>query len=83
MVTYYVYMDIAQDLGGAVARHLEVRRMTVQDLHRITDIPYTTLRRKVRGLDEFRFSELLLIAEALGIRPSALVPAAFREKVPA
>lgn len=80
---YYEHMDIAELLGGSVARQLEAKRLTVQDLHRMTDIPYTTLRRKVRGLDEFRFSELVLVAEALGIKPSDLVPTVFKEQVSA
>lgn len=80
---YHIHMDIAKDLGGAVSRNLEQRRLTVQDLHKMTDIPYTTLRRKVRGLDEFKFSELLLISEALGVHPSDLVPSFFKERVSA
>lgn len=43
-----------------------------------TGIPYPTLNRKVAGKSEFSFTELLLIAEALGVSPSAFTPPQFR-----
>lgn len=43
-----------------------------------TGIPYPTLNRKVAGKTEFSFTELLLIAEALAVSPSAFTPPPFR-----
>ncbi|WP_119698641.1 helix-turn-helix domain-containing protein [Microbacterium halotolerans] len=39
-----------------------------------TGIPYATLNRKLAGRSEFTFSELFLISEVLGVRPSRFVP---------
>lgn len=43
-----------------------------------TGIPYPTLNRKVAGKTEFSFTELLLIAEALGVSPATFTPPQFR-----
>lgn len=45
-----------------------------------TGIPYPTLNRKVAGKTEFSFTELLLVAEALGISPSAFTPPQFQRQ---
>lgn len=78
---YHVHMDIAQMIGGAVSRTLEQRGMTVKDLSLATDIPYSTLRRRVLGIDEFGFSELARVGDALGVRPSSFIPPQFQEQV--
>ncbi|WP_424937556.1 MULTISPECIES: helix-turn-helix domain-containing protein [Bacteria] len=46
-----------------------------------TGIPYPTLNRKVAGKTEFSFTELLLIAEALGVSPSQFTPPPFQRNV--
>ena len=46
-----------------------------------TGIPYPTLNRKTAGKSEFSFSELLLIAEALGVSPTRFTPPPFQRKV--
>lgn len=46
-------------------------------------IPSTTFGRKINGHVEFTFSELLRIAEAVGVAPSTLAPSAFRQAVAA
>lgn len=43
-----------------------------------TGIPYPTLNRKLKGQREFKFSELLQIAEALAVPPSLFTPDIFR-----
>lgn len=40
-------------------------------------IPQTTFGRKINGHVEFTFSELLRIANALGVSPSTFTPTAF------
>lgn len=42
-----------------------------------TGIPYPTLNRKIAGKSEFHFSELFLVAEALGVSPASFTPDAF------
>lgn len=43
-----------------------------------TGIPYPTLNRKLAAKTEFRFSELLALAEALGVSPARFTPPIFR-----
>jgi lambda repressor-like predicted transcriptional regulator len=45
-----------------------------------TGIPYPTLNRKVAGKTEFSFSELFLIADALGVSPSMFTPPQFQRQ---
>ena len=47
-----------------------------------TGIAYPTLNRKVAGKSEFSFTELLLIADALGVAPSAFTPPPFQRARP-
>lgn len=42
-----------------------------------TGIPYSTLNRKMAGRAEFRFSELLTIAEVLNLAPQTFLPSGF------
>ena len=42
-----------------------------------TGIPYPTLNRKVAGKGDFTLSELLSIADAIGVHPSTFVPPQF------
>ena len=48
-----------------------------------TGIPYPTLNRKLAAKTEFSFRELLLLADALGVSPSAFTPPAFARTVAA
>lgn len=48
-----------------------------------TGIPYPTLNRKVAGKTEFSFTELILIAEALGVSPSTFTPPQFQRQAAA
>lgn len=48
-----------------------------------TGIPYPTLNRKLAAKTEFRFSELLAIADALGVSPSRFTPPIFQPGVAA
>lgn len=45
-----------------------------------TGIPYPTLNRKMAGKSEWSFSELLLVADALGVSPSAFTPPQFQRR---
>lgn len=45
-----------------------------------TGIPYPTLNRKAAGKTEFSFSELLLIADAVGVAPSVFTPPPFQRQ---
>ncbi|MGO1410388.1 MAG: helix-turn-helix domain-containing protein [Microbacterium sp.] len=54
----------------AIARSGQSRRAISKE----TGIPYATLNRKLAGRSEFTFSELFLISDVLGVRPSQFVP---------
>lgn len=45
-----------------------------------TGIPYPTLNRKTAGKSEFSFTELLLIADALGVSPCIFTPPQFQRR---
>lgn len=61
----------------AVREAITTDGRTKLSLSEETGIPYPTLNRKLAAKSEFRFSELLLIAEALGVAPSRFTPPAF------
>lgn len=50
--------------------------MSISD---VTGIPYPTLTRKLAGKTEFSFTELMLIAAALGVSPSVFTPPPFQK----
>ena len=61
----------------AVQEAIEDSSRSKMSLSDETGIPYSTLNRKLQANAEFTFSELLLIAEALGVRPSQFTPPEF------
>ncbi|WP_333810751.1 helix-turn-helix domain-containing protein [Timonella senegalensis] len=64
---------IAQQVQNALDNEQRSKRW----LSDTTGIPYSTLNRKMSGHVEFRFSELLSIAEALHISPKKFLPQGF------
>lgn len=48
--------------------------LSVAELSRRSGIPYETLRRKLAGLGSLTVADMLVLARALGVRPSALIP---------
>jgi len=62
---------------------MERQGASINGLATVTGIPFSTLRRKLAAQADFTLSDVVEIAEALGVSPAALVPAAFRaaEKV--
>lgn len=74
---------LAGQVGRAVSVALLDAGRTKRSISDETGIPYSTLNRKVAGKAEFSLSELLLIAEAIGTTPSALLPSDFRASVAA
>lgn len=64
---------IAQQVQNALDNEQRSKRW----LSDTTGIPYSTLNRKMSGHVEFRFSELLSIAEALRISPKKFLPQGF------
>lgn len=49
-----------------------------QSLSDETGIPYSTLNRKLSAKAEFSFTELFILAQALGVHPSSFTPPAFQ-----
>lgn len=66
--------EIADKVAAAILRSGRSKASVARD----AGIPYTTFGRKLDGHVEFTFSELLRLAEVLGVAPSSLVPAEFR-----
>jgi lambda repressor-like predicted transcriptional regulator len=61
----------------AVREAIKEDGRTKLSLSEETGIPYPTLNRKLAAKTEFRFSELLSIAEALGVSPARFTPPVF------
>lgn len=76
---YNLNESIAQQVQYALDNDKRSKRW----LSDITDIPYSTLNRKMSAHAEFRFSELLAIAEALRISPEKFLPKGFFAQAPA
>lgn len=55
---------------------MERSELSALELADRSGIPFTRLARKLVGGSDFTFGELYLIAEALQVTPSALVPRA-------
>ncbi len=66
-----------REVAEAVAFELVRAERTKRWLSDNTGIPYSTLQRKLGGFVDFTFSELLLIAKALGVKPSRFIPSEF------
>lgn len=67
--------------AAAITRAIDETGRTKVWVSDRTGIPYSTLNRKLAGKGDFTFSELLLIAEVLGVEPSAFTPPAFAQAV--
>lgn len=78
MTNYISLMIKNVNTGARVQAALAGAGRSLKSLSDETGIPYSTLIRKAKGQREFSFSELLAIAEALGVHPAALTPEPFR-----
>lgn len=67
----------ARQVGEAVEAALVTAGQSINGLADATGIPFSTLRRKIKARADFTLGEVLLIAEALGVHPGALLPADF------
>jgi len=70
--------NVVEDVVKAVAAAIVNSGHNKKSLSEKTGIPYATLNRRLLGRSEFTFSELLIIADATGTRPSQFVPEGFR-----
>ena len=77
MDTHTVSSKVASKVRGIAAEKM----LSTGDLAERSGIPYTTLRRKMRGEREFSVTELGLVARALDVDIEALVREAFAEAV--
>lgn len=69
--------ELMKETAKAVQEALQDANRSKKSLSDETGIPYPTLNRKMAAQTEFRFSELLAIAEALGVSPATFTPRAF------
>lgn len=72
-------LTTTQRVAAAVAQALDAAEASLNATAIATDIPYSTLRRKVRGAGDFTLPELLAIAEHVGVNPSVFFDAALHE----
>ena len=70
--------SVAESVAKLVREAISESGRTKMSLSDKTGIPYPTLNRKLAGKTEFSFSELLELAEALGVSPAAFTPPQFR-----
>ena len=84
-------VDIAQMVNQTLSMTIQAIRWTAEAIENAikstgrtklwlsedTGIPYSTLNRKLAGKGDFTFSELLLIAESLGVSPATFTPPEF------
>lgn len=77
---YVIHMDHtpAQELADKVAASIFRSGRSKASVATDAGIPQTTFGRKINGHVEFNFSELMRIAEVLGVPPSTFTPTAFR-----
>jgi len=76
---YHVRMSMtATWTGSAIRAALADTGVSQKALSDTTGIPYPTLRRKLGGHKDFTLAELLVIAEAMHVHPSVLVPPQFK-----
>jgi lambda repressor-like predicted transcriptional regulator len=69
--------SVASEVGSIVESAIKSAGRTKVSVSEESGIPYPTLNRKVAGKSEFSFTELLLIAECLGVSPAVFVPSPF------
>ena len=69
--------EVAEWVATAVQRSIEDQGRSKKSVADETGIPHPTFYRKVAGHGEFRLSELLAIADTLGVPPQTFVPPAF------
>lgn len=65
---------VAERTAQAVSQAILAAGETPTSISRKTDIPMTSLRRKLRGTGEFTPTDLYMIAAALGTSISAITP---------
>lgn len=75
--------QMAEEVARYVSQAIVTKGLTKQHIAEVTGIPYSTLSRKLLGRTEFTFTELALVADALNVSPSSLIPSAFALKVSA
>ena len=72
-------MTTNQTTADLVIEALEQAERSASWVAEKAGIAPSTLRRKLKGTRDFTTGELAQIAAALGVRPSSLLPAEFRD----
>lgn len=67
------------EAGALVAQKIKVSGVSVLKVSEDTGIPRTTLIRKLKGVAQFGTTELVQIANSIGVKPSELLPSEFKE----
>lgn len=74
-------IEAAEATAATVRRMMGEQGASINGLAAATGIPFSTLRRKLAAPEQFTMADLLVIAEALGVAPSALLPREFTAEV--
>ena len=72
---------ITQEVAGKVAAAILESGISKRSVSEAAGIPATTFGRKIKGHVEFTFSELIRIAEVIGVKPSEFTPTAFDARI--
>ena len=85
MSTYCTHMSNERQAtrewtADAVRQALADSGQSQRSVSEMSGIPYSTLRRKIRGHGDFDFPELLTLAKALRVHPAVFTQPPYRTK---
>lgn len=69
--------DTTHLVANAISTALHDAGMTKIFAAEATGIAYSTLGRKLKGVTDFNFTEVKLIADVLGVTPGSLIPSTY------
>lgn len=71
----HMNQTINEEIADNVRRLIRNEDRTKVSIADESGIPYPTFKRRLSGKSDFRVSELVYIAEALGVTPAEILPA--------
>lgn len=71
---------VCDSVAERIAKAIATAKRTKVSVSEGTGIPYITINRKLKGRGEFSLSELVLIADELGVHPSELLPESIAQR---
>lgn len=68
--------EVARNIAAAITRKDRSKKFTAE----LAGIPLTTFNRKINGGGDFTIKEICMVADALGVEPGELIPAALTHR---